>query len=64
MKTSRIFPYKRTVDEQRRYQAVQTAKKTGFKHPGSKPGHQLMNISKNNLIAKSNFVRSLLRLFR
>ena len=61
MKTSRIFPYKRTVDEQRHYQTVQTAKKAGFKHPGSKPGHQLINISKNNLIAKSNFIRSLLR---
>ena len=64
MKISRIFPYKRTVDEQRHYQAVRTAKKAGFKHPGSKLGHQLMNISKNNLIAKSNFVRSLLRLFK
>lgn len=64
MKNSKIFPYKRTVDEQRHYQAVKTAKKAGFKHPGSKPGHQLMNISKNNLIAKSNFIRSLLRLLK
>lgn len=64
MKTSRIFPYKRTVGEQRHYDAVHTAKRAGFKHPGSKPGHQLMNISKNNLIAKSNFVRSLLRLLK
>ena len=64
MKTSRIFPYKKTIGEKRHYDAVQTAKKAGFKHPGSKPGHQLMNISKNNYIAKSNFVRSLLRLLK
>ncbi len=64
MKTSRIFPYKRTIGEQRHYQAVQTAKKAGFKHPGSKPGHQLVNISKNHLTAKTNFFRSLLKLFR
>lgn len=64
MKTSRIFPYKKTIGEKRHYDAVRAAKKAGFKHPGSKPGHQLMNISKNNLIAKSNFVRSLLRLLK
>lgn len=64
MKNGRIFPYKRTVGEQSHYQAVQTAKKAGFKHPGSKPGHQLVNISKNNLTAKTNFFRSLLRLFK
>lgn len=64
MKTSRIFPYKKTIGEKRHYDAVQTAKNAGFKHPGSKPGHQLMNISKNNLTAKTNFVRSLLRLFK
>ena len=64
MKTSRIFPYQRTVGEQRHYDAVHTAKRAGFKHPGSKPGHQLVNISKNNLTAKTNLFKSLLRLFK
>ena len=64
MKTSRIFPYKRTIDEQRHYDAVHIAKCEGFKHPGSKPGHQLVGISKNHLTAKTNFFRSLLRMFR
>lgn len=64
MKTSRIFPYKKTIGEKRHYQAVQTAKKAGFKHPGSKPGHLLANIRKNHLTAKTNFVRSLLRLLK
>lgn len=64
MKTSRIFPYKRTVGEQRHYDAVHTVKRADFKHPGSKPGHQLVNISKNNLTAKTNLFRSLLRLFK
>lgn len=64
MKTSRIFPYKKTIGEKRHYDAVHAAKKAGFKHPGSKPGHQLMNISKNHLIAKTDLVRSLLRLFK
>ena len=54
MKTSRIFPYKRTVDEQRHYDAVHTAKRAGFKHPCSKPGHQLVSIRKNHLTAKTN----------
>lgn len=52
MKTSRIFPYKRTRGEQSHYDAVHTAKNSGFKHPGSKPGHQLTNISRNHLTAK------------
>ena len=30
MKISRIFPYKRTVDEQRHYDAVHAAKKAGL----------------------------------
>lgn len=64
MKTSRIFPYKRTVGERRHYESVHTAKRAGFKHPGSKPGHQLVDISKNNLTARTNFFRSLLRMFR
>lgn len=64
MKTSKIFPYQRTVGEKRHYDTVKTAKKAGFKHPGSKPGHQLVNISKNNLTAKTNLFRSLLGLFK
>lgn len=64
MKTSRIFPYKRTVGEQSHYDAVHTTIKAGFKHAGSKPGYQLANISRNHLTAKSNLFRSLLRLFR
>lgn len=64
MKTSRIFPYKKTVGEQRHYDAVRAAERAGFKHPGSKPGHQLVNISKNHLTAKTNFFRSLLRTFK
>lgn len=64
MKTSRIFPYKKTISEKRHYNAVHAAKKAGFKHPGSKPGHQLINISRNHLTAKTNLVRSLLRLFK
>lgn len=64
MKTSRIFPYKKTVGEQWHYDAVYTAKHAGFKHPGSKPGHQLANIRKRHLTAKTNLFRSLLRLFR
>lgn len=64
MKTSRIFPYKKTIGEKRHYDAVHAAKKAGFKHPGSKPGHQLVGISKNHLTAKTNLFRSLLRLFK
>lgn len=64
MKTSRIFPYKKTIGEKRHYDTVRAAKHAGFKHPGSTPGHQLVNISKNHLTAKTNLFRSLLRLFR
>lgn len=64
MKINRIFPYNKTVGEQRHYAAVHTANKAGFKHPGSKPGRQLVNISKNHLTAKTNFFRSLLRMFK
>lgn len=64
MKTNRIFPYKKTVGEKKHYAAVHAAKNAGFKHPGSKPGHQLVNISKNHLTAKTNFFRSLLRMFK
>ena len=51
MKTSRIFPYCKTVGERRHEAQVKHAKVHGFKHPGSKSGSILYATVKNNLIA-------------
>ena len=51
MKTSRIFPYYKTVGERRHEAQVKHAKVHGFKHPGSKSCSILHATVKNNLTA-------------
>uniref|UniRef100_A0AAU8MHM1 Uncharacterized protein n=1 Tax=Geladintestivirus 6 TaxID=3233138 RepID=A0AAU8MHM1_9CAUD len=49
MKTNRIFPYCKTAGERRHEAQVKQVKANKFKHPGSKSGHILHAIVKNNL---------------
>lgn len=61
MKTSRIFPYYKTIGERRHEAQVKQAKVNEFKNPGSKSGRMLHAIVKNNLKANTynalNFLR-------
>lgn len=61
MKTSRIFPYYKTIGERRHEAQVKQAKINEFKNPGSKSGRMLHAIVKNNLKANTynalNFLR-------
>lgn len=49
MKVSRIYPYNETKGERRHKHEVATAKKHGFKHPGSKTAKTLHDVVKNSL---------------
>lgn len=49
MKVSRIYSYNKTKSERRHEHVVATAKKHGFKHPGSKTAKTLHGVVKNNL---------------
>ena len=61
MKTSRIFPYNKTVGERCHEAQIKQAKTNGFKHPGSKPGRILHVIVKNNLTAHTHNALNFLR---
>ncbi len=50
MKASRIYPYNKTKGERRHEHEVIAARRSGFKHPGSKTAKTLHSAVKDNLI--------------
>ena len=50
MKVSRIYPYNKTKGERHHEHEVIAAKRSGFKHPGSKTAKTLHCAVKDNLI--------------
>ena len=63
MKVSRIYHYNKTKGECRHETMVATAKKRGFKHPGSKNSKQLHSIVSTNMYRR-NTMNLLKRIFK